>query len=221
MRGAAASFTERLEDPAQRQLIDLLGRRAISQVPSEDLVDWANLALECDYDSPTLRILAARLPPCYWSEVEPELGTALDELGIDFPERDHAIFDYVRLIANRIITREITPREGAGILESVFISSQFSDCLYAGLEGWLYLDEAYGLLEMIVETEDEVNTVVLAEAEHLLNEQTFEQFLQGTDRPLFHTTSVVEPGTSRQEVIRWVVFALIAALVYALTRFMK
>jgi hypothetical protein len=82
----------------------------------EEFVDWAVAALEADFDSANLRILASLGSSTLNSEAEFYFNRALKELAIEIPSEEIIIRDYVREIARKILADEITPESGATLI---------------------------------------------------------------------------------------------------------
>jgi hypothetical protein len=78
-----------------------------------DYFRWGERALECGYDSPSLRILAGLGSETTWSEAEPYFRRAIAELGIVLPTVDERLRRlYLRDAAGQMCSREISPAEG-------------------------------------------------------------------------------------------------------------
>jgi len=120
------------------ELFEALIKWAADNVTGDDYVKWAIAALENGFDSPNLRILAGLPSPAWRSDAEPYLFRALEELQIAIPNRDEVFREYAKEIARKIVNAEISPKEGAELIESRVVSPLNHP---EDLIAWCYLSE--------------------------------------------------------------------------------
>ncbi len=101
-----------LNQSQQKQLDNLLWKRALGRVVTGDYVDWANQGLLCGLDTPHLRILAGLSPPYAWWEVEHYFARTLEDLGWTLPQPEEIRQNRLREIARKIVDGVVSPVEG-------------------------------------------------------------------------------------------------------------
>src|SRR4051812_33321745 len=87
-------------------------RMAVGDLPSEDLPEIATDALVRGVDSAALLILAGQSSDDVRESAD-LFRAALDELCIDLPDPDSALWRLVRIIARSIVAGRISPANGA------------------------------------------------------------------------------------------------------------
>jgi hypothetical protein len=97
-------------------LPELLLNRLAGNATGEEFVDWAVAALEANFDSANLRILASLGSSASTPEANFYFNRALEELAIEIPSEEIIIRDYVREIAGKILADEIAPDSGATLI---------------------------------------------------------------------------------------------------------
>jgi hypothetical protein len=90
-------------------------RMAVGTLASEDLPEIATEALVRGLDSPALRVLAGQAR-CDVRDSADLFRVALDELGIELPDADHAQWHLARRTAGDIVAGRIRPGRGANEL---------------------------------------------------------------------------------------------------------
>ncbi len=108
-------------------LISIFARRALGELQSEEIVDWAVAELVAGRDTPELCVLAGISPPFYASEVNEQFVKTLDELEITPPDKENCFRLYARQIAQVLLDDKITPPLACDILCDVYYDSYDSD----------------------------------------------------------------------------------------------
>jgi hypothetical protein len=93
-------------------LLKLLVERAAGAATTEDIVSWAQNALELGDDSPSLRILAGLVMPADLSDVEFYFQRTLRELGWTLTDPEALMWLYARQIASDILRGAVPSMEG-------------------------------------------------------------------------------------------------------------
>src|SRR5215471_16920046 len=96
--------------------VKLLAMRYMNRGSPRDSVKWAEDALAGGYDCDSICALAGldlkgSLPNDF--EIDSLLKRSIDELGFEFPERADCIHEYVRIIAEEIVSGKRSPEDGA------------------------------------------------------------------------------------------------------------
>ena len=84
-------------------LIAIFARRALGELQSQEIVDWAVQELVAGRDTPELCVLAGMSPPFYYSEVGEQFFKALAELSIVPPDKETCLRLYARQIAQALL----------------------------------------------------------------------------------------------------------------------
>jgi hypothetical protein len=95
-----------------------------------DCVEWAEVALCKNFDTPSLRILAGLNPPLNSFEVKSYSTAALKELGIDIPPASRAISIYAIELAQEIIQQPKTIRSNTKKLFQLCIDHDYRNDIY-------------------------------------------------------------------------------------------
>jgi hypothetical protein len=117
-------------------LPELFLHRLAGDTLGVELVDWALAALEADFDSSNLRILASLGSSASTEEAELYFKRALKELAIEIPAKEKIIDDYVREIARKILADEIAPESAAKLIHNKVLYQFNHPEEYMG---WCYL----------------------------------------------------------------------------------
>lgn len=100
-------------------LIELTAREALSEALVGEYIAWGVLALELGIDSPAIRRLAGLYAHDSSEQARHGLDRSLAELGLNKPEGDRAIGDYIALTARRILRGELEPVLGLSRLSQL------------------------------------------------------------------------------------------------------
>lgn len=95
-----------------------------------DCVKWAEAALNENFDSPSLRILAGLCDPLNFFEVKDYAEAALSELGIEIPCGSRVVSAYAKDIADDIINNPETIRLSLKKLFELCIAHDYQDDIY-------------------------------------------------------------------------------------------
>jgi hypothetical protein len=154
---------------------------ALNPQHGEAFVDWAIEMLCFGETNDNIAILAGLREPLDGSEVMRYLHCAIQELGLDVTllTAPEALWYGVQNVARRIVTGEITPKDGCEQLYRFYNDFEHGEFTYfsASLLNFLYLDEdydfeAYGDLHRIVaknHSREEIDRCVIEKANLLLN----------------------------------------------------
>jgi hypothetical protein len=159
------------ERDTDRALAIIFGERAMGRMPGEKIVEWAVSELVRGNDSPHLRVLAGLSKPFHWSEVDALFRKALEELGIEEPGYEAALWEYARQAARDVLDDRITAPGACQLLSSL------RDDLGSAKEllEWVQLDQVWeDLCELdgphpyLGATKENFTDLVKAEARALL-----------------------------------------------------
>jgi hypothetical protein len=120
------------------ELIRLLALRSLNLVGPAEVIEWARSAMTAGIDSEGVRIVAGHtgLPNDF--ELDADLRRAAREIGYIVHEQDHWVSDYIRQIAEGIVSGAIPPRQGAEELTRLGRSTQRDELL-----GWASIAEDF------------------------------------------------------------------------------
>ncbi len=160
-----------------RETKRLFALRYMSHADSDDLVEWAKLALEAGLDSKSLCILAGLSSPIYSTEAETYFQRSLKELNVELPPVEECLHWYCYYTAQDILDNRGTPSEGCRKIYNtvMFLLQQGSDnTLPPNFYRWLDIDEEVnpdtyeyltdGNFEDLVRREDKLLLANLQEA---------------------------------------------------------
>ena len=117
-------------------------RHAIGVLPSSDMVRIANAVLERGCYSPVMGELATLRNPVM-ADAAPLFEQALEELGVQAPSRDTAVWVLLRHHIGQIAAGCISPREGLGRVVEVYEQAH----LYS--ETREYVGDSHGLERLL------------------------------------------------------------------------
>lgn len=110
----------------------LAGKRALGIAYSKSYTEWAESLLYEDVDSVNVAILASmgyeRDPDS--EEIEVYFQKCLKDLGLVLPEEKEGLKIYAKALCEQIISGELEPEKGVGILESFYSKSDY-DAIYS------------------------------------------------------------------------------------------
>lgn len=111
-------------------LVSLLSRRGggrDGQGAAEEVVAWANRAVEAGSYDPALCILAGETRPYYSSEVDDLLSAVLDSLRLPEPANQEELLDAeVLVVCDALNRNELQPNEALATVSQVIIDSYWS-----------------------------------------------------------------------------------------------
>ncbi|WP_444925410.1 hypothetical protein ACJJI4_12885 [Microbulbifer sp. TRSA002] len=114
----------------------LLGKRAIGSAYSKDYTEWAESLLYENVDSENVAILASmgyeRDPDP--EEIETYFQKCLKDLGLAVPLDKDALKIYAQALCELIISGELEPEQGVGMLEGFFRASDY-EAIYSIWDG--------------------------------------------------------------------------------------
>ena len=146
------------------QTLQIIAERYLGSATCEDYVAWAVACLEANLDSKNIRILSSLRKPLYSSEVDEYFKRSLADLGWAMPAEREFLFQYLRRLAQRIVSREIPPLVGCAKIYRVVVALEYP----GELTEWVYLDEGLdpaGFNELVGAGWDQA---IISEAERLL-----------------------------------------------------
>ncbi len=184
-------------------------RMAAGNLASEDLPEIATEALVRGLDSPALRVLAGQSRDDVRDSAD-LFGLALDELGIDLPDADSALWHLARRAAGDMVAGQIRPARGVAELWPAYLKVRDNGDLriFAGLAS---------TLEDHPEDAEHIEADMVAAARELLTRPAPRRWIklmavQGRS-PLTQTTGPdnieIDPGTLhisdglRSDLARW------------------
>jgi len=110
----------------------LIGKRALGIAYSKNYTEWAESLLYENVDSDNVAILASmgyeRDPDS--EEIEVYFQKSLKDLGLALPEEKEGLKIYAKALCEQIISGELEPETGVGILESFYSKSDY-DAIYS------------------------------------------------------------------------------------------
>jgi hypothetical protein len=95
---------------------ELFWKRGVGGYTEQHAVDWALAELEQRAPSAHLAALAGSIPPYNGFEIEDLLKRALREIGGAEPSREESYRDFVCTMVGRILSGELSEREGCRLL---------------------------------------------------------------------------------------------------------
>ncbi len=105
----------------------LAGKRALGSAYSKDYTEWAESLLYEDIESENVAILASmgyeRDPDS--EEVEKYFLESLKDLGLTLPKEKEGLKIYAKALCEEIVSGDIEPVEGVGILKSFYSKSDY------------------------------------------------------------------------------------------------
>lgn len=145
----------------------LFAYRYMNRATSEDVVHWTLSLLESGYETPSLLILAGLTKPFYSSEIDEYFRKSIKELEWDFPEGQQCIRDYLKFLAESIISdykdQENMEKAVAEIYDCV-VSLGYPE----NLRRWIYVDEGLDPDDLSDLVGDKFENVVVREAKKIL-----------------------------------------------------
>ncbi|MCB9383395.1 MAG: hypothetical protein H6509_02175 [Bryobacterales bacterium] len=147
---------------------DLIAGLLAERATSDDLVGWAVQALVDGVDLPAVTSLACAAPDSMrLEESEALFRSALDELGIKFPEREQGLRNHFASLLARIANGTITPQEGLGCIDR-----EVNMPLHQphDLQVWCYLvEDLYYSSFREINSADELDRIIVEEARKALD----------------------------------------------------
>lgn len=106
------------------QTLMVVAHKVAGWVEGQILVDWAVAAMQADFDSPSLRILAGLdlTSPFDTTEAVDYFLRSLVELGLSLPPKAVILRDYLATIAHEIVTEKIGIRKALEEVHSVIVT---------------------------------------------------------------------------------------------------
>ncbi len=118
------------------ETLKLFAKYCLHETNAKDFSDWAINCLENDIDSKNIRILASMFTAQYESEAATYFVKSLDDLNWNYPLAENCLLDYAKLIANKIIKKEIDSIQGSNEIYKVYLHLDYAP----ELGNWDYLN---------------------------------------------------------------------------------
>lgn len=146
----------------------IVGGRELRLVHQDEIIKWAQDALEAGLDTAALRELAGCVASMGWSEFDMVFKKACKENGQAF-SRTKAIYAYARWIAELITRSEVSEDEGCMQLQRICVAAGYP----SSLPEWVALEaEMNGIGTWSYKTKAEWQAAVRSEAEAMLRSQS-------------------------------------------------
>ncbi|MFZ1007839.1 MAG: hypothetical protein WAN65_13435, partial [Candidatus Sulfotelmatobacter sp.] len=106
------------------QTLMILAHKIARRVEGQTFVDWAVAAMQADFDSPSLRILAGLdlTRPVDTDEAVDYFQRSLGELGLVIPPQAILLRDYLAVVARRMVNNDIGVREALDEVHSSIVT---------------------------------------------------------------------------------------------------
>ena len=146
------------------ETLKIIAERYMRAATCDDYVAWAVACLEANIDSKNIRILASLRKPLYSSVVDEYFERSLEDLGWTRPERRECLYEYLRRLAQKLVSREMPALEASRKIYRIVVALEFPK----ELQPWMYLDGGLDPSDLGELGEADWDQAVISEAERLL-----------------------------------------------------
>lgn len=145
-------------------ILRIVAKRKNGAATANEVITWAETALNRGLDSPSLRILAGLESPPNEFEVDLYFQRSLDELKFPKEDKEFYLLSYLKILASDLITEKVDLRAGSDSLYRLACS-----CEHELLVMWQIIPDDFDLADEGYKSDAEVRERVMEDARNLLS----------------------------------------------------